>query len=106
MNVFFNLFLPDYVSISNPLLELIEGYGDLLLLLISSIFVGGIKEEIQRAFVLDRFERYLGAIVLMPFLRISGRSSSEQDGRRVGIIVGLTLWSLFFCLWACCAGNR
>ena len=96
VNVFFNLFLPDYVSTSNPLLELIEGYGDLLLLLISSIFVGGIKEEIQRAFVLDRFERYLGAIVLMPFLRISGRSSSEQDGRRVGIIVGLTLWSLFF----------
>ena len=98
VNIFFNLFLPDYVSTSNPLLDLIESYSDLLLFLISSIYVGGIKEEIQRAFVLDRFERYLGALILMPFLRILGRSSSEQDGRRVGIIVGLTLWSLFFAL--------
>lgn len=96
VNIFFNFFLPDYVSTSNPLLELIESYGALLLFLISSIYVGGIKEEIQRAFVLDRFERYLGAILLMPFLRISGRYPSEQDGRRVGIIVGLILWSLFF----------
>ncbi len=96
VNIFFNLFLPDYVSTSNPLLDLIESYSDLLLFLISSIYVGGIKEEIQRAFVLDRFEHYLGAILLMPFSRISGRFSSEQAGRRVGIIVGLTLWSLFF----------
>jgi len=98
VNIFFNFFLPDYVSTSNPLLELIDSYGALLLFLISSIYVGGIKEEIQRAFVLDRFERYLGALILMPFSRILGRSSSEQDGRRVGIIVGLTLWSLFFAL--------
>ena len=96
VSIFFSFFLPEYVSTSNPLLELIESYGDLLLFLISSIYVGGIKEEIQRAFVLDRFERYLGAILLMPFLRISGRSVSEQAGRRVGIIVGLILWSLFF----------
>jgi membrane protease YdiL (CAAX protease family) len=96
VGIFFSLFLPEYVSTSNPLLELIESYGDLLLFLISSIYVGGIKEEIQRAFVLDRFERYLGAILLMPFSRISGRSVSEQAGRRVGIILGLILWSLFF----------
>ncbi len=32
----------------------------------------------------------------MPFLRISGRSVSEQAGRRVGFILGLILWSLFF----------
>jgi len=96
VNIFFSVFLPEYVSTSNPLLELIEDYSDLLLFLVSSIYVGGIKEEIQRAFILDRFERYLGAILLTPFLRISGRSASEQAGRRVGIIVGLVLWSLFF----------
>lgn len=96
VSMFFGFFLPDYVSTSNPLLELIQGYGDLLLFLISSVYVGGIKEEFQRAFVLDRFERYLGAVLLMPFLRILGRSASEQAGRRVGIIVGLILWSLFF----------
>jgi len=46
---------------------------DLFLLLLSSILVGGIKEEIQRAFVLVRFEQFLG-----------------------GGIVGLICWSLFF----------
>ncbi len=98
VSMFFSFFLPQYVSTSNPLLELIKSYGDLLLFLISSIYVGGIKEEIQRAFVLDRFERYLGAILLMPFSKILGRGTSEEAGRRVGIIVGLTLWSLFFAL--------
>lgn len=96
VNLFFSFFLPEYVSVSNPLLDLIKSYGDLLLFLISSILVGGIKEEIQRAFILDRFERYLGAILLRPFVGISGRSADDQDGRRVGIIVGLILWSLFF----------
>jgi membrane protease YdiL (CAAX protease family) len=96
VSMFFGFFLPEYVSTSNPLLELIESYGDLLLFLISSVYVGGIKEEIQRAFVLDRFERYLGAILLMPFLRITGRPVGESAGHRVGIIVGLILWSLFF----------
>lgn len=95
LNIFFTVFLPEYVTTSNPLLELINSYGDLLLLLLSSIYVGGIKEEIQRAFVLDRFERHLGGILLMPFL-ILGRFVAEQDARRVGLIVGLVLWSLFF----------
>ena len=96
VNLFFNFFLPEYVSVSNPLLDLIKSYGDLLLFLISSICVGGIKEEIQRAFILDRFERYVGAILLRPFVGILGRSADDQDGRRVGLIVGLILWSLFF----------
>ncbi len=98
VGIFFSLFLPEYVSTSNPLLELIESYGDLLLFLISSIYVGGIKEEIQRAFVLDRFERYLGPVFLTSFFRIFGhkRFAGEQAGRTVGLTVGLILWSLFF----------
>lgn len=73
VGAFFHLVLPGYVSTTNPLLELIEDRQDLFLFLISSIYVGGIKEEIQRAFVLVRFERYLG-----------------------GVTVGLALWSTFF----------
>ena len=105
VSIFFNVFLPEYVSTSNPLLELIKSNGDLLLFLISSIYVGGIKEEIQRAFVLDRFERYVGALLLRPFLGILGRSAGDQDGRRVGIIVGLILWSLFLLLGMLCRGS-
>ena len=71
--LFFQYFLPQYVSTHNPILDLLRSKGDLILFLISSFYVGGLKEEIQRAFVLVRFERFLG-----------------------GIWVGLLLWSLFF----------
>jgi len=69
----FRAFFPQYVSSTNPLLELIQTPTDLLFFVISSIYVGGIKEEVQRAFILVRFEKYLG-----------------------GIAVGLAVWSLFF----------
>ncbi|MFQ5929335.1 MAG: type II CAAX prenyl endopeptidase Rce1 family protein [Acidobacteriota bacterium] len=100
VGTFFQLFLPDYVSTTNKLLDLVRDYRDLTLFLISSIFVGGLKEEIQRAFVLDRFERYLGAIFLKSFLRAFGRTEffTEQAGHRVGVIVGLILWSVFFAI--------
>lgn len=70
---FFHWALPGYVSATNPLLDLVQNRVDLLLFLISSICVGGFKEEIQRAFVLVRFENHLG-----------------------GIFLGLVLWSVFF----------
>jgi uncharacterized protein len=58
----FEAFLPDYVSPRNPLLDKIRTGSDLALFLISSLFVGGFKEELQRAFVLTRFEHYLGGV--------------------------------------------
>ena len=73
VGVFFHVFLPNQVSESNPLLELVQTRSDLALFLISSIYVGGFKEEVQRAFVLGRFERFLG-----------------------GLPTGLILWSIFF----------
>lgn len=69
----FQYLLPQYVSTTNPIFELIQTHEDLILLLISSIYVGGIKEEVQRAFILVRFERYLG-----------------------GAHIGLLCWSLAF----------
>jgi membrane protease YdiL (CAAX protease family) len=58
----FHRFWPQYVSEKNDLLEMIKTGRDLALFLISSVFVGGFKEEIQRAFILKRFERDLGGI--------------------------------------------
>ncbi|RPJ62241.1 MAG: CPBP family intramembrane metalloprotease [Acidobacteria bacterium] len=58
----FHTLWPQYVSERNDLLDMIRTRQDLALFLISSIFVGGFKEEIQRAFILKRFERDLGGI--------------------------------------------
>ena len=69
----FRIFLPQYVSESNPLLEMIHDETDLGLLLFSSVLVGGIKEEVQRAFILVHFRNHLG-----------------------GAVPGLILWSAFF----------
>lgn len=69
----FRLFLPSYVTEVNPLLDLIRTRTDLLLFSISSVYVGGLKEELQRAFILNRFGSHLG-----------------------GIWIGLSVWSLFF----------
>lgn len=73
VSVVFQAFLPQYVTEKNPLLELIQDRTDLILMALSSLYVGGLKEEIQRAFVLMRFSENLG-----------------------GAIVGLFLWSAFF----------
>ena len=69
----FRILLPEYVSETNPLLEMIRDGTDLGLLLFSSVFVGGIKEEVQRAFILVHFRNHLG-----------------------GAVPGLILWSAFF----------
>jgi membrane protease YdiL (CAAX protease family) len=44
----------------NPLADLIRTPVDAGLFVIIAIVAGGIREEIQRAFILDRFERHLG----------------------------------------------
>lgn len=64
---------PHLASAQNPLLDLIRNGRDAALFLASSILVGGFKEEIQRAFVLERFRSGLG-----------------------GVKTGLVVWSLFF----------
>lgn len=70
---FFQHVMPEYLTQRNPLLEIVKTPSQLLLMMFSSLYVGGVKEETQRAFVLTRFEENLG-----------------------GAIVGLIVWSLFF----------
>jgi membrane protease YdiL (CAAX protease family) len=73
IGIFFAIFFPKYIAAQNPLLGIILSPKDLLLFLVVSIFAGGIKEEFQRAFILNRFRAHLG-----------------------GAKVGLLLWSLAF----------
>lgn len=57
----------------NPLQDLIQSPGQAFILAIVATVSGGLREEIQRAFILHRFEQYLG-----------------------GAYVGLILYSLVF----------
>jgi membrane protease YdiL (CAAX protease family) len=69
----FRTLLPRYYIDRNPLTEIIHTPQELALFLLSAFIAGGIKEELQRAFILTRFRRYLG-----------------------GAWVGLFVWSLAF----------
>jgi membrane protease YdiL (CAAX protease family) len=69
----FRKFLPEYYVEKNPLTEIIQSPEQLAFFIVSALIAGGIKEELQRAFILVRFGRYLG-----------------------GAALGLLVWSLAF----------
>jgi membrane protease YdiL (CAAX protease family) len=69
----FQTYFPQHFSSRNPLLEIIHTRGELAFFVVSAIFAGGIKEELQRAFILTRFGEWFG-----------------------GAWLGLLLWSIAF----------
>ncbi|HYK88253.1 MAG TPA: CPBP family intramembrane glutamic endopeptidase [Acidobacteriota bacterium] len=70
---FFRIFLPKYFMERNPLMEIILSPRDLILFITSALIAGGVKEELQRAFIIVRFRQHLG-----------------------GAWLGLVLWSMAF----------
>ena len=58
--VVFKIYLPQYFVEKNPITELIHTWQQLVLIIISALIAGGIKEELQRALILTRFRSYLG----------------------------------------------
>jgi membrane protease YdiL (CAAX protease family) len=73
VSVIFQAFFPKLFLERNPLTDLIRGPGDLGLFIGTALIAGGIKEEVQRAFIVRRFQAYLG-----------------------GANLGLVLWSVAF----------
>lgn len=69
----FKVFLPEYVPDENPMMAMVTSPRQLIMFIITVILAGGVKEELQRAFILRRFRRNLG-------------------GARIGLFV----WSLVF----------
>jgi membrane protease YdiL (CAAX protease family) len=53
-------FFPELYSDRNPLIESIRSPRDLALFALVAVVAGGFKEELQRAFILERFRTYLG----------------------------------------------
>lgn len=96
---FFQAFFPEYVTEENPLLGLVETPLDLLLLAFTSLYVGGIKEEFQRAFVLIRFDGFLGGIwpglILWTFFFAYGHSIQGVDNAAGAGVLGLCFGLLF-----------
>lgn len=71
--LFFKTYLPQHFMEENPLTRMIRTPEQLALFILSVLIAGGIREELQRAFILNRFRSHLG-----------------------GAITGLILWSLAF----------
>jgi membrane protease YdiL (CAAX protease family) len=71
--ILFRVYLPQYYMERNPLVENLHTPQQLALFIFSALIAGGIKEEIQRAFIINRFRSYLG-----------------------GAGAGLLIWSLAF----------
>lgn len=83
----------------NPLQDLVRNRWDAVIFAFVVMIAGGVREEIQRGFVLRRFERYLGggAVGLVVFSGLFGLGHLEQ-GRDVALATATlgAFWGLIF----------
>jgi uncharacterized protein len=64
VSIIFQAFFRQFFLERNPLTELIHGPRDLALFIVVALIAGGVKEEVQRAFIVRRFQVYLGGASL------------------------------------------
>jgi membrane protease YdiL (CAAX protease family) len=85
--------------VQNPLAELARTVSEALVFAVVVVIAGGVREEIQRGFVLRRFEQYLGGGLagLMAFSLLFGLGHLEQ-GRNVAIATAVlgAFWGVVF----------
>lgn len=83
----------------NPLAELAQTRSDALIFAFVVVIAGGVREEIQRGFILRRFEQYLGGGLtgLTTFSLLFGLGHLEQ-GRNVAIATAVlgAFWGFVF----------
>jgi uncharacterized protein len=95
----FRRFLPDFFLERNPLVDLVRTPRDLALFLASGLVAGGIKEELQRAFILTRFRQHLGGpwlgLVLWSAAFAAGHYLQGLQGVVVAGILGLLFGTLY-----------
>jgi len=86
---------------ANPFESLITSRLDALVLAVLVIVTGGVKEEVQRAFVLHRFDQRLGGarlgLVLYSLVFGAGHVVQGYDVAVVTALLGLAWGALF--LW-------
>jgi membrane protease YdiL (CAAX protease family) len=85
----------------NPLASLLQRPRDIVVFAIVAVVAGGVREEIQRAFILDRFERHLGGAVvgLVLFSVVFGLGHALQgwDATLLTAVLG-AIWGALY-LW-------
>ena len=83
----------------NPLQDLVRNRWDAVIFAFVVMIAGGVREEIQRGFVLRRFEQYLGggAVGLVVFSALFGLGHLEQ-GRDVALATAIlgAFWGAIF----------
>jgi membrane protease YdiL (CAAX protease family) len=83
----------------NPLQDLAQNRWDAIVFAFVVMIAGGVREEIQRGFVLRRFEQFLGggAVGLVIFSALFGLGHLEQ-GRDVALATGVlgAFWGAIF----------
>lgn len=98
-NLIFHHFLPSWVTRENELLALLQTPFDLGLFLVTSVCVGGFKEELQRGFILDRFDKKFGAahlgLLLWSFVFGAMHLYQGADSAVIAGFLGLFLGSLY-----------
>jgi uncharacterized protein len=83
----------------NPLESLVQTRGGLLMFIAVAVIAGGGREELQRAFVLHRFDRYLGGpivgIVITSLLFGLGHTLQGRDAAIITGVLG-ALWAIAY----------
>jgi membrane protease YdiL (CAAX protease family) len=85
----------------NPLAELLEHPVDIALFAVVAVVAGGFREEIQRAFVLHRFEQHLGGAPLgLALFSVAFGLGHAMQGWDAAIMTGLlgAFWGFVY-LW-------
>ena len=85
------LYLPDLRNVPvNPLADLIRTPTDAWLFIVVAIVAGGVREEMQRAFILRRFEQRLGgAMVGLAIFSVAFGAGHLLQGWDIAIVTGL-----------------
>ena len=97
--VIFRIFLPRFFLDRNPLVDLIKTPQDLAVFLLAALYAGGIKEELQRAFILNRFRDHLGGawfgLMVWSVLFGAGHYVQGLQGVVVATVFGLLFGGLY-----------
>jgi len=83
----------------NPLQDLIHGPRDFLLFGVVVVVAGGVREEIQRAFILHRFDVWLGGpIVGLVVSSLAFGLGHRLQGNDVAVATGLLglYWAIVY----------
>jgi membrane protease YdiL (CAAX protease family) len=83
----------------NPLADMLQTWGDAVIFGVVAMVAGGVREEIQRAFIIHRFEGFLGGglVGVFVFSALFGLGHLEQ-GNDAAIATGSlgAIWGIVY----------